>query len=94
MNYLSIIPVWYWQLEFLVIFVFILMLAYGVKKVLLLRIPYQLRMIDETIDEINQDKDLNGNRMFNRQEILTNYLHPYLKEIGIETYFRDGNFLD
>ncbi len=58
--------------------------GYGTYKLIQLRIPYVLRMIDELIDKISKDKFPSVGVMLGRNEFVINKVIDYLDECGIE----------
>jgi hypothetical protein len=57
---------------------------YGVRKALLLRIPFVLRMIDESIEKISKDKFPTVGVMLGRNEYVINKVIDFLDDCGIE----------
>jgi len=80
----SIIPWWFWLMVGAVAITGGSMGLYGIRKALQLRIPFVLRMIDESIDKIEKDKFPSVGVMMGRSEYVINLVIEYLDLCGIE----------
>jgi hypothetical protein len=78
------VPTWVWLIAALAIGSVAIIGAVGVRKALQLRIPYILRMIDESIDKISKDKFPTVGIMLGRKEFVINKVIDYLDLCGIE----------
>lgn len=83
------VPSWFWLVFGIVASAGVGMAGYGVKRILLLRIPYVLRMIDETIDKITSDKFPTVGVMTGRNDEIINRVIDSLTECGIEWDIED-----
>jgi hypothetical protein len=79
-----IIPWWFWLMVGAVAVTGGSMGLYGIRKALQLRIPFVLRMIDESIDKIEKDKFPSVGVMMGRSEYVINLVIEYLDLCGIE----------
>ncbi|MHA1297827.1 MAG: hypothetical protein ACTSO9_00110 [Candidatus Helarchaeota archaeon] len=82
-------PIWFYILVTAIGAVGISLGTWGVRKIFQLRIPYVLRMIDETIDKINKDKFPEIGVMLGRSEFVINMVIEYLDMCGIEWEIKD-----
>lgn len=83
------IPIWAWIIIGLASASLVAVGGYGVHKALQLRIPYVLRMIDESIDKISKDKFPSVGVMMGRSERVINMVIQYLDQCGIEWEITD-----
>ncbi|MBD3354251.1 MAG: hypothetical protein GF364_22405 [Candidatus Lokiarchaeota archaeon] len=61
-----------------------IVVTYGVRRALRLRIPFVLRMIDESINKISDDKFPTVGVMRNRNQYIVDLVVSYLEDVGIE----------
>jgi len=85
----TVLPAWFWVLASFTAGSALLIAGYGLRKALQLRIPYVLRMIDESIDKITADKFPSVGVMLGRREFVINKVIDYLDEVGIEWEISD-----
>jgi len=78
------VPPYMWIIVFVSIGSMVGIGMYGVRKALLLRIPFVLRMIDESIEKISKDKFPTVGVMLGRNEYVINKVIDFLDECGIE----------
>jgi hypothetical protein len=83
------VPWWIYVLGAFTIGSSLLIAGFGIKKALQLRIPFVLRMIDETIEKITQDKFPSVGVMLGRREFVINKVIDYLDMVGIEWAIQD-----
>ena len=80
----EVVPRWIWYIVALSVGSVSIVGAAGIRKALQLRIPFILRMIDESIDKISKDKFPTVGIMLGRREFVINKVIDYLDICGIE----------
>jgi hypothetical protein len=83
------VPTWIYLVGALAIGSVSLIGGFGIKKALQLRIPYVLRMIDESIEKITKDKFPTVGIMLGRRDFIINKVIDYLDLCGIEWEISD-----